>query len=130
MSAPGILLWNSRRRALPRSIGSRCWNLRTNCSSLKQNNFARWVSDSNDGDVISPVVQEVAILEENLDKSISQEENFGSSDMSDDVVSLQRKLRDQGVELEQLRKKLSEMDIKHARTIHDVGDRAVRSPSD
>jgi hypothetical protein len=65
-------------------------------------------------------------LEENLDKNISQEENFGGSNMSDDVVSLQRKLRDQGIELEQLRKKLSEMDIKHARTIHDVGDRAIR----
>lgn len=126
MTCLGISSWNSRRRALPRSIGSRCWNLRTNCSSLKQNNFVRWVLYWKDLDGISPVVQEVAILEENLDKNISQEENFGGSDMSDDVVSLQRKLRDQGVELEQLRKKLSEMDIKHARTIHDVGDRAIR----
>ncbi|KAF6762946.1 CAP-Gly domain-containing protein [Ephemerocybe angulata] len=66
--------------------------------------------------------QEVAILEENLDKSISQEENNfgGNPNMSDDVVSLQRKLRDQGVELDQLRKKLADMEMKHARTIHDL----------
>lgn len=59
-------------------------------------------------------------MEDNLDKSITQEESFGASNMSDDVVSLQRKLRDQGAELEQLRKKLADTDIKHQRVIHDV----------
>ena len=69
--------------------------------------------------------QEVAILESNLDNSLAKEDGHSvESDMSDDVVSLQRRLRDQGQELEQLRKKLSELEMKHARTVHDVSGKA------
>ncbi|RXW17083.1 hypothetical protein EST38_g8770 [Candolleomyces aberdarensis] len=65
--------------------------------------------------------QEVSILEENLDKSLTHEENgINDSNLSDDVVSLQRKIKEQSTELEQLRKKLSELEMKHARTAHDL----------
>ncbi|KAJ2922014.1 hypothetical protein H1R20_g15077, partial [Candolleomyces eurysporus] len=65
--------------------------------------------------------QEVSILEENLDKSLTHEENgINDSNLSDDVVSLQRKIKEQSTELEQLRKKLSELEMKHARSAHDL----------
>jgi predicted RNase H-like nuclease (RuvC/YqgF family) len=71
--------------------------------------------------MLTTVLQEVSILEENLDKSLTHEENgINDSNLSDDVVSLQRKIKEQSVELEQLRKKLSELDMKHARTVHDL----------
>ena len=49
-----------------------------------------------------------------------EENSINDSNLSDDVVSLQRKIKEQSVELEQLRKKASELDMKHARIVHDL----------
>ncbi|KAG5643612.1 hypothetical protein DXG03_000620 [Asterophora parasitica] len=63
--------------------------------------------------------QEVQILEENLDKSLDQEEIAASS-----LHDSPRKMREQQsrleVEQEQLRKKLVDAEMKSARTIHDL----------
>ncbi|KAJ7072430.1 hypothetical protein C8F01DRAFT_1076444 [Mycena amicta] len=69
--------------------------------------------------------QEVQILEENLDNSLTKEENAQNDVPAGDSASLQRLLRDQklksDMEVEQLRKRLADSDMKSARVVHDVG---------
>jgi CAP-Gly domain-containing linker protein 1 len=62
--------------------------------------------------------QEVRILEDNLDNSLHNEEAAASP--ADDSSLLQKRTKEQGLEIEQLRKKLSDMEVKHGRAIHDV----------
>ncbi|KAF8210105.1 hypothetical protein K438DRAFT_1903746 [Mycena galopus ATCC 62051] len=68
--------------------------------------------------------QEVQILEENLDNSLTREENALDDAPSGDVSSLQRLMKDQKVkfemELEQLRKRLADSEMKSARVAHDL----------
>ncbi|KAJ6499418.1 hypothetical protein C8R45DRAFT_982319 [Mycena sanguinolenta] len=68
--------------------------------------------------------QEVQILEENLDNSLTREENALEEAPSGDAASLQRLMRDQKVksemELEQLRKRLADSEMKSARVAHDL----------
>ncbi|GLB37166.1 hypothetical protein LshimejAT787_0402170 [Lyophyllum shimeji] len=67
--------------------------------------------------------QEVQILEENLDKSLDQEEIVAGSSRAGSEES-PRKLKEQQarmeMEQEQLRKRLVEAEMKSARTIHDL----------
>ena len=62
--------------------------------------------------------QEVRILEDNLDKSLHDEEATVST--TDDSSLLQKRTKEQGLEIEQLRKKLSDMEVKHGRAIYDL----------
>ncbi|KAF7361997.1 CAP-Gly domain-containing linker protein 2 [Mycena venus] len=68
--------------------------------------------------------QEVQILEENLDNSLTREENALDEAPSGDAASLQRLMKDQKVkfemELEQLRKRLADSEMKSARVAHDL----------
>ncbi|KAK1235248.1 hypothetical protein PQX77_001529 [Marasmius sp. AFHP31] len=72
--------------------------------------------------------QEVKILEDNLDQSIlREEENLhidGSGSDPSDVEALKKTLKEQrlrtDVEIEQLRKKLADAEMKNARTMHDL----------
>ncbi|KAL0062077.1 hypothetical protein AAF712_011077 [Marasmius tenuissimus] len=72
--------------------------------------------------------QEVKILEDNLDQSIlREEENLhidGSGTDPSDVEALKKTLKEQrlrtDVEIEQLRKKLADAEMKNARTTHDL----------
>ncbi|KAJ7647445.1 hypothetical protein FB45DRAFT_893476 [Roridomyces roridus] len=68
--------------------------------------------------------QEVQILEENLDNSLIREENSLDEPPSGDAASLQRTLRDQKakfeLEMEQLRKRLADSEMKSARVAHDL----------
>ncbi|TFK22601.1 hypothetical protein FA15DRAFT_514638 [Coprinopsis marcescibilis] len=63
--------------------------------------------------------QEVRILEESLDGNISGEEAGGVSPTAD-ISLLQRRFKDQALELEQLKKKMSESEMKHGRATHDL----------
>jgi len=67
---------------------------------------------------IEQLRQEVEVLEENLDSSIQNEESGLS--LPDDTSLLQKRAKEQAVEVEQLKKKLSDLEIKHARAIHDL----------
>ncbi|EFI28199.1 CAP-Gly domain-containing protein [Coprinopsis cinerea okayama7 len=58
--------------------------------------------------------QEVRILEENLDDSLQND------DLPDDTSLLQRRTKQQALEIEQLRKKLSDLEVNHGRTIHEL----------
>ncbi|KAJ7262294.1 hypothetical protein B0H12DRAFT_1321913 [Mycena haematopus] len=68
--------------------------------------------------------QEVQILEENLDNSLIHEENALDDAPPGDATSLQRSMKDQKVkfemELEQLRKRLADSEMKSARVVHDL----------
>ncbi|KAK6981223.1 hypothetical protein R3P38DRAFT_3464352 [Favolaschia claudopus] len=68
--------------------------------------------------------QEVQILEENLDNSLTREENAVDEAPSGDATSLQRLMKDQKVkfeaELDQLRKRMADAEMKSARTVHDL----------
>ncbi|KAF7376043.1 hypothetical protein MSAN_00019100 [Mycena sanguinolenta] len=68
--------------------------------------------------------QEVQILEENLDNSLTREENALEDAPSGDAADLQRLMKDQKVkfemELEQLRKRLADSEMKSARVAHDL----------
>ncbi|KAJ7703320.1 hypothetical protein B0H17DRAFT_1042700 [Mycena rosella] len=68
--------------------------------------------------------QEVQILEENLDHSLTREENaLEDAAAPGDAASLQRIMKDQRVkletEIEQLRKRLADSEMKSARVAHD-----------
>lgn len=58
------------------------------------------------------------ILEENLDQSIREEQDLDGG--SDDAESFRRMLREQKAEVEQLRKRLADAEMKNARVTHDV----------
>ncbi|KAJ6557190.1 hypothetical protein B0H10DRAFT_2121012 [Mycena sp. CBHHK59/15] len=68
--------------------------------------------------------QEVQILEENLDNSLTREEDALDETTPADVASLQRKLKEQKVklemEIEQLRKRLADSEMKSNRVSHDL----------
>nr|GAT57604.1 predicted protein [Mycena chlorophos] len=68
--------------------------------------------------------QEVQILEENLDNSLTREELSQDDLPAGDTASLQRLLRDQklksDMEIEQLRKRITDSDMKNARVVHDL----------
>ncbi|KAJ7733766.1 hypothetical protein DFH07DRAFT_928669 [Mycena maculata] len=68
--------------------------------------------------------QEVQILEENLDNSLTREENALDEGPPGDTASLQRLMKDQKVKLEmeidQLRKRLADAEMKSARVAHDL----------
>ncbi|KAJ6593784.1 hypothetical protein B0H19DRAFT_916405 [Mycena capillaripes] len=68
--------------------------------------------------------QEVQILEENLDNSLTREENALDEGPPGDAASLQRLMKDQKakfeMELEQLRKRLADSEMKSARVAHDL----------
>ncbi|KAL0571109.1 hypothetical protein V5O48_010841 [Marasmius crinis-equi] len=72
--------------------------------------------------------QEVKILEDNLDQSIlREEENLhidGAGSGPDDLEALKKSLKEQrlraDVEIEQLRKKLADVEMKNTRTTHDL----------
>ncbi|KAJ6475245.1 hypothetical protein C8R47DRAFT_1142759 [Mycena vitilis] len=68
--------------------------------------------------------QEVQILEENLDNSLTREENALDDGPPGDTASLQRLMKDQKVkletEIEQLRKRLTDSEMKSARVVHDL----------
>ncbi|KAJ6586802.1 hypothetical protein DFH09DRAFT_1141573 [Mycena vulgaris] len=68
--------------------------------------------------------QEVQILEENLDHSLTREENALEDAVPGDAASLQRIMKDQKVkleaEIEQLRKRLADSEMKSARVAHDL----------
>ncbi|KAJ7497179.1 hypothetical protein FB451DRAFT_1075615 [Mycena latifolia] len=68
--------------------------------------------------------QEVQILEENLDHSLTREENALEDAAPSDAASLQRIMKDQKVkletEIEQLRKRLADSEMKSARVAHDL----------
>lgn len=67
---------------------------------------------------IEQLRQEVHILEDNLDNNIQGEESGIS--LPDDTSLLQKRAKEQASEIEQLKKKLSDLEIKHARAIHDL----------
>ncbi|KAJ7132877.1 hypothetical protein C8R43DRAFT_1023761 [Mycena crocata] len=68
--------------------------------------------------------QEVQILEENLDNSLTREENALEEVPTGDAASIQRTMKDQkaklDAEIEQLRKRLSDSEMKSARVVHDL----------
>ncbi|KAF8161019.1 hypothetical protein B0H34DRAFT_362735 [Crassisporium funariophilum] len=69
-------------------------------------------------------LQEVHLLEENLDNSLREEGSDGPIADLDESNGLQRKAKEQNVrlenELEQMRKRITELEMKHARAIHDL----------
>lgn len=68
--------------------------------------------------------QEVQILEENLDTSLTREENTPEDTAPGDVATLQRMMKEQKARLEteteQLRKRLADSEMKSARVAHDL----------
>ncbi|KAF7315292.1 hypothetical protein MIND_00043700 [Mycena indigotica] len=69
-------------------------------------------------------LRKVQILEENLDNSLTREEDAHADLPIGDTADLQRALRDQklkaDMEIEQLRKRLADSDMKNARVVHDL----------
>ncbi|KAJ7594052.1 hypothetical protein C8J56DRAFT_925889 [Mycena floridula] len=64
--------------------------------------------------------QEVKILEENLDNSILNAEQDLDQPRGSDDDALRRSLKEQKSEVEQLRKRLADAEMKNARTTHDL----------
>ncbi|KAL1742069.1 hypothetical protein HDZ31DRAFT_84391 [Schizophyllum fasciatum] len=72
---------------------------------------------------IEQLRQEVAILEDNLDKSVNLDETPLSPSLQD-VAALQKAIREQKtkfeIEMDQLRKRATDAEMKNARAVHDL----------